>query len=301
MASPQAETIKAAMRSGRSAALQGESSLEEIRAEAEQAAGSTDVPGVTYEEVNAGGARALWVVPSDSASDRVIEYLHGGGYMIGSARAHATFTAHLARATGCRALSVDYRLAPEHPFPAQLEDSLTVYHWLLDRGFSPAHIAVAGDSAGGALTLSTILKVRDTGVTLPACGVALSPWSDMAGTAESFSRNAEVDPGAFTPNVFKRFAEAFLQGHEPSDPYASPLYADFTGMPPLYIQAGADEMLLDDSTRVAGKAKEAGVDITIDIFPEMYHVFQLAAGTMPEADDAVTKIAGWLRHHLQMA
>jgi monoterpene epsilon-lactone hydrolase len=300
MPSPAAEALMEAMRTQRGAALETTSTLADIRDEAEHGVSAPEVPGVVYEEVDAGGVPAVWILPETVTRDRVVQYLHGGGYMIGSARAHSRFTAHLASAVGCVALSVDYRLAPEHPFPAQLEDSVACYQWLLDQGIEPQHVAIAGDSAGGALTLSTLLKLRDDGVPIPAAGVALSPWSDMAGTAESFSRNADVDPGAFTPEVFKRFADAFLQGHDATDPYASPLYGDFEDLPPLYIQAGADEMLVDDSSRVAERAAAAGVDVDVDLFPEMWHVFQLSVGTLPEADDAVARIGTWLRERFDM-
>jgi acetyl esterase/lipase len=298
MASSAAEEFKAAMRA-RQGVLTGSSSLEEWRAAGESNANARpEGTGITYEEVDCAGVRALWVRPEGAARDRVIQYLHGGGYMIGSAHGHSRFTAHLAQATGCVSLSVDYRLSPEFPFPAQLEDSVSVYRWLLDSGLSPKHVAIAGDSAGGALTLSTLLKLRDDGSPLPAGGVALSAAADMARTSDSFVRNADVDPALTGPDVFKLFSEAFLQGHEATDPYASPVYGDFTGIPPLYLQAGGDEVRVDDSTRIAEQAKAAGVQVEIDVFPEMWHVFQLNVGTVPEADDAVARIVRWLRLHL---
>jgi acetyl esterase/lipase len=298
MASPAAEAIKAAMRA-QQGVLNASSSLEEWRAAGES---DTDegpaLPDVGLEEVDCGGVSALWARPEVASRDRVIQYLHGGGYMIGSAQGHSRFTAYLAQATGCLVLSVDYRLAPEHPFPAQLEDSVLAYRWLLDTGVSPGHVAIAGDSAGGGLTLSTLLKLRDDGTPLPAGAVAMSPWAGMEVPPQSYVRNAPVDPTPGDPDVFKLFTEAFLQGHDATDPYASPLYADFTGIPPLYLQVGADEGLLDDSTGVAERARAAGVQVEIDVFPEMWHVFQLNVGTVPEADDAVARIARWVRPRL---
>jgi epsilon-lactone hydrolase len=295
MASPAAEAIKAAMRA-QQGTLSGSTSLEEWRAMGDSGSDEVlEVPGVRFEDADCGGVRALWVRPDDAAGDRVIQYLHGGGYMMGSARGHGRFTGHLAKATGCHVLSIDYRLSPEHPFPAQLDDSVSSFRWLGEQGVSPTHIAIAGDSAGGGLTLSTLIKLRDDGGPLPAGAVAMSPWSGMNVPAKSYARNEHVDPAPSNPDVFNLFKTAFLQGHDATDPYASPLYGDFSGLPPLYIQVGADEQLLDDSTDVAEHAKAAGVQVEIDVFPEMWHVFQLNAGTLPEADDAVARIARWLR------
>jgi monoterpene epsilon-lactone hydrolase len=300
MASPAAEAIKAAM-GAQQGALNASSSLEEWRAMGENGSSEPlDVPGVNFEEVDCAGVRALWVRPEGAADDRVVEYLHGGGYAMGSARGHGRFTAYLAAAIGCPVLSIDYRLSPEHPFPAQLEDSVTAFNWLVNAGVSPNHIAIAGDSAGGGLTLSTLLKLRDDHAPLPAGAVAISPWSGMLVPPRSYTRNAHVDPAPSNPDVFNFFKESFLHGHDGKDPYASPLYGDYTGISPLYIQVGGDEQLLDDSTGVAEKAKAAGVEVEIDVFPEMWHVFQLHAGTVPEADDAVARIARWLRPRLEL-
>jgi monoterpene epsilon-lactone hydrolase len=298
VASSAAEAVKAAMRA-RQGVLTGSSSLEEWRAAGDAGANANpEIPGVTYEEVDCGGVRALWVRPEGAATDRVIQYLHGGGYMIGSAYGHRKFTAHLAKVTGCISLSVDYRLCPEFPCPAQLEDSVHAYRWLLDTGLAPEHVAVAGDSAGGALTLSTLLKLRDDGLPLPAGGVSFSAAADMDRGSPSFVRNADIDPAGTDLSVFERFKEAFLQGRDATDPYASPVYADFTGLSPLYLQAGGDEVRVDDSTRIAERATAAGVQVEIDVFPEMWHVFQLNVGTVPEADEAVALVASWLQTRL---
>jgi epsilon-lactone hydrolase len=301
MASAQAEAIKDQLRAFREEVLGGDGSppsLEEQRAGADAFADLTAEPtGVTYRDVVAGGVPAIWVEPDGAAGDRVIQYVHGGGYVLMSARTHAKLVGHIAKATGCRALSVDYRLAPEHPHPAAVTDSVAAYRWLLAEGIEPGHVAVSGDSAGGGLTVATLLKIRDDGLPIPAAGVPLSPWIDLEGTGDSMQSRADVDL-IVDGTVIKGMADMFLGGQSSHDPYAAPLHADLAGLPPLYIQVGDEETLLDDSTRLAANAEAAGVEVRLDVFPEMQHVFQMAAGNMPEADDAVDRIAAWLRPRL---
>lgn len=299
MASPQAEQLKAAFRDLREQSLtNADATLEEMRASALGFANLTGEPeGVTVEAVDAGGVPAQWIVPDGAASDRVIEYVHGGGYVLMSAETHRKLVGHIAKATGCRALNVDYRLAPEHPHPAAVEDATAAYRWLLEQGIEPRHIAISGDSAGGGLTLATAVKLRDEGVALPAALVPLSPWTDMEGTGATMKTRAEVDM-IVAPDAIGQLSQVFLGGGDPRDPLASPLYADPTGLPPCYIQVGDEEVLLDDAVRFAERAKAAGVDVTLDVFPEMQHVFQIAVGNMPEADAAVAKIGAWLKPRL---
>jgi acetyl esterase/lipase len=194
-------------------------------------------------------------------------------------------------------MSVDYRLAPEHPHPAAVSDSTTAYRWLLDHGIAPSHVAVAGDSAGGGLAVATLLKIREDGLPQPAAAVAISPWIDLEGTGESVIANADKDL-MIDVGVQRTMAEHFLAGQHPHDPLAAPLHADLTGIAPLYVQVGGHERLLSDSTRLATNAALAGVDVRLDVFPEMQHVFQLWAGNMPEADDAIARIGDWLRPRL---
>jgi acetyl esterase/lipase len=236
-------------------------------------------------------------MPDGAADDRVLQYVHGGGYVLMSAETHRKMVSHIAKAIGCRALNVDYRLAPEHPHPAAVEDSVTAYRWLLAQGIAPGHIAISGDSAGGGLCIATALKLRDEGLALPAAIVPLSPWTDMQGTGETMQTRADVDM-IVTPEAIAQLSQVFLAGGDPLDPYASPHYADVKGLPATYIQVGDEEVLLDDALRFAAKAKQAGVDIKIDVFPEMQHVFQIAAGNMPEANDAIGKIGAWLKPRL---
>jgi acetyl esterase/lipase len=298
VASEQAEGLKQMYRQMREAVLDGPVTLEEQRAQAEMfGTGTAEPHGVRYEPVDAGGVPAEWVIPDGADESRVIQYLHGGGYVLCSMKTHSRFVGHLAKATGCRALNVDYRLAPEHPHPAAVTDSVTAYRWLLDQGISPSHLAVSGDSAGGGLTMATVLKIRDEGLALPAAAVPMSPWVDLDGTGDSMTTRADVD--LLVSDVgLKEMASMFIGDGDSRDPYASPLQADLTGLPPIYIQVGDEETLLDDSVRLAAKAEAAGVDVRLDVFPEMQHVFQIMAGNMPESDEAIARIAEWLRPRL---
>ncbi|MDT3443284.1 alpha/beta hydrolase [Pseudofrankia sp. BMG5.37] len=262
---------------------------------AEEIGNSTSEPdGVTFEDVDAGGVPAQWARPDGAPTNRVLLYLHGGGYCFCSVRSHRRLVGHLARAAGRQALSVDYRLAPEHPHPAAVTDALTAYRWLLEQGLDPAHLAVAGDSAGGGLAVALLLRARDEGLPLPSGAVLLSPWVDLAMTADSLTSRADVDVRQ-SPAETRWCAGQYLAGQDPRDPYASPLYADLTGLPPLYIQAGDWDTLVDDAHRLAEKARRLGVDVRLDLFPEMPHAHQLWAGTIPEADDAVARVGEYLR------
>ena len=298
MASPQAEAVKDALRQLAEQVDGGTPTLEEQRAGGEQFAALTSEPdGVSYTPVDVGGIRGLWIDPDGAALDRAILYVHGGGYVICSVESHRKMIGHLAKAVGCRALAIDYRLAPEHPHPAPVQDTAAAYRWLLDQGFSPSHLAISGDSAGGGLTLATLLKLRDDGVPLPAAAVPLSPWVDLEATGQSMRTRADVDLMVAEAGL-KAMADAFLQGGDPRDPLAAPLHGDLKGLPPLYIQVGDEETLLDDSIRLADKAHRKGVEVRLDVFPGMQHVFQISAGNVPEADEAIARIGLWLRPRL---
>jgi len=268
---------------------------------AERIGDSTAAPtGVTIAAVDAGGVPAQWVTPDGAAMDNALIYFHGGGYCYCSMHSHSKLAGHLGKAAGCRVLNVDYRLAPEHPHPAAITDALAAYRWLLEQGIEPGHVVVAGDSAGGGIAVALLLKARDEGLLLPAAGVLMSPWVDLAMTGESLTTRADVDVRQ-DPAGTGWCAKQFLAGHDPRDPYASPLYADLTGLPPLYIQAGDWDTLVDDSLRLADKAQHAGVEVRLDLFPEMLHAHQIFAGNMPEADDAVARIGEYVRHRLAVA
>ncbi|HEX7522350.1 MAG TPA: alpha/beta hydrolase [Acidimicrobiia bacterium] len=294
-ASEQARAVHQLLREQRAAAGRSVPSRAEQLAMAERISDSTtEPPGVTYDDVVAGAVPAQWVTPEGADARRVLVYFHGGGYCFCSMHSHRKLAGHLARAAGCRALNVDYRLAPEHPHPAALTDAFAAYRWLLATGVEAGDVVVAGDSAGGGIAVALLVKARDEGVALPAAGVLLSPWIDLAMTADSITTRAEVDMRQ-DPAGTKWCAQLFLAGQDPRDPYASPLYADLTGLPPLYIQAGDWDILADDAHRLTDRARRAGVDVRLDLFPEMLHAHQIWAGNMPEADDAVARIGDYVR------
>lgn len=253
--------------------------------------------GVDYVEADASGLPALWASPKGALDDHVLLCIHGGGFITGSIYTHRKLFAHLAKALGVRALLVSYRLLPEGVHPAPLDDVLAAYRWLLEEGIDAARVAFVGDSAGGALALATQLRARDERLLLPAATMLLSPWVDLAVTGETMLSNSGND-ALFSKPWVEQMAATFLAGADPRDPYASPLYADLTGLPPIYVQVGEHELLLDDSRRLAEAARRAGVDVRIDVFPEQQHTFQMMAGRAPEADDAVRRLAEWARPRL---
>lgn len=301
MASPQAEAIKQQFRAMREA-FDPEGpppTLEEMRASMDAFAEIATLPeGVTWEPVDAGGVPAIWAIPTDGAPDRVLLYVHGGGYVMGTAKLYERFTGHLANVVGCRVLNVDYRLAPEHPHPAAVDDAVAAYTWLLDQGIASEHVAVSGDSAGGGLAMATLIKIRDEGRPSPAAAVPISPWIDLEGTGASMTGNADRDLLVGLEGLTGMSAMFLGEHGDAKDPYAAPLYAELHDLPPLLIQVGEDETLLDDSIRLAERAEFAGVDVTLEVFPEMQHVFQVCCGTMPESTAAVAKIGDWLRPRL---
>src|ERR1039458_8463152 len=274
-------------------------SIEESRAAIEGAAFITGEPeGVTYEPVDAGGVAAEWAIPAPPAPGRVLLYLHGGGYSAGSIASHRNLVGHLAKAAGVRGLSVEYRLAPEDPFPAGLDDAVTAFSWLLREGYEAGRIGVAGDSAGGGLALATALALRERGLPAPGGLVLLSPWTDLASTGDSLTGNVGKDL------VLRRVASDgpcigwYAGDHDVKNPLISPLYADFADFAPFIVHVGGDELLLDDSTRLAERASAAGCEVTIEVWPEMQHVFQIAAGNVPESDSSVSKLGAWLSNRL---
>ncbi len=243
-------------------------------------------PDVRREPAVAGGVSAEWIRRDDSASDAVLLYLHGGGYVIGSLGTHRVMIATLVAAAGVPALSLDYRLAPEAPFPAAVEDATAAYRWLLDRGVAPKRIAIAGDSAGGGLTVATLVALRDAGTPLPAGAVCFSPWVDLEGIGDSMTSRAERDPILQRADL-EWFAGHYLGAAHARTPLAAPLYADLSGLPPLLVQVGEAETLYDDAVRLAERARKAGVDVTFEPWPEMVHVWQIFAPILPEGREAL--------------
>jgi len=279
-----------------------EMSLDEMRHMFEQWPRITGEPGgVDYIETDAGGVPALWAVPKNCAQDRVVLCAHGGGYVVGSMYTHRKTYGHVAKAIGCRALIVDYRRAPENAHPGPVNDMARCYKWLLDQGIRPNHIALIGDSAGGGLAVTTILCAREQNLALPAATMPLSPWLDMDATGETFETNAAKDL-IVTRDMIRTMASMFLgEGGNRQDALANPLFGDLKGFPPMYIQTGGDETLLDDSRKLADLARKSGVDVTLEIVPEMQHVFQFLAGTAPEADAAIRRLADWIRPKLGLS
>lgn len=252
---------------------------------------------VTYEEVDAGGIPAIWARPIGAAKDRVILYTHGGGFVTNTASSHRKLAAHLAKRAGVPALVIDYRRAPEHPFPAQIEDAIKAHKWLREKGFAPERTALAGDSAGGNLAISSVLKMRELGMPLPAAVIAFSPWLDMESTGETFVSNAPYDV-FISKDMAVLMAGMYLGKASPVDPLANPLHADLKGFPPVHVFAGDVEVLQDDARRFVEKAKSSGVDATVAYGAGQQHVYQFMAGRSREADASLAAAAAWVRPHL---
>ncbi len=240
-------------------------------------------------KIHVGDVRADMVVTPDSRPSRHVLYLHGGAYRVGAPSTYRHFTWRIARTARARVLVPDYRLAPEHPFPAALDDAVTSYLWLLTEGADPRCIAVVGDSAGGGLVLALLLKLRDDGIVLPAAAVALSPWTDLALTGVSLATNAEADPMINADDI-PVFAADYLAAADPRNAYASPLYGDFSGLPAIMIQVGSDEVLRDDAVRMAQRLRAAKIPTVLQIWPRMPHVWHLLAPVLPEARSALEEI-----------
>lgn len=253
-------------------------------------------PGVEVSPVSLDGLAGSWILPAQATKDKAILYFHGGGYVMGSIKMHQSIVAKFVLGSSVPALLFDYRLAPEHPFPAALEDALTAYRWLLVQDVAPARIVFAGDSAGGGLVLATLLAARDRGLPLPAAAVALSPWTDLKCTGESYQTKTNV---CVAPKgMCTVFSQYYVGDHDPGLPEISPIYGDLHGLPPLLINVGDYDVLLDDSTRFAAKAKEAGVEVTLKVEPGMFHCYPLCAPLFPEARRAMAEICDFIKRHI---
>lgn len=240
-----------------------------------------------------GGAPVIRVTTPRSRADRHILYLHGGGYVCGRPVHYRDFIWRIADAADATVHMVDYRLGPEHPFPAAVDDAVAAYRSLLTAAVEPARLAVMGDSAGGGLTFATLLKLRDERDAMPAAAVALSPWTDLTLTSESCVRFAKTDP-MLSPDPAKVFVRWYLGDADPKHPYASPLFGDPAGLPPSLIQVGSDEILLDDAVHLGERMRSAGVAAEVDIWPRMPHVWQMFARVLPEAQQAIRRIGAFL-------
>ena len=271
--------------------------VEEFRAAYEEfAAQFQQEEGTTYERVGAGGVPADWIVAPGAVDDRVVLYLHGGGYMIGSMRTHRATLSRISKASSGRVLGLDYRLAPENPFPAAVEDTVAAYRWLLSSGTDPKKIAIAGDSAGGGLMVAALIALRYVGEPMPAAGISHSGWTDLKHTGESMTTKAEIDP-ILSREMLDLMAQTYAGDKDLGTPLVSPFYADLYGLPPLLVQVGTAEVLLDDSIRFAERAKAAGVDVTLEVWDDMPHVWQCFAATLPEGQQAINHIGEFIRKH----
>ncbi|WP_428535699.1 alpha/beta hydrolase [Rhodopila sp.] len=255
---------------------------------------------VTVQPVNANGVKAEWTSTPGADSSSVVLYLHGGGYVICSLQSHRHLIAEIGRAAGARTLGIDYRLAPEHPFPAPVEDSLAAYRFLLDSGIKPNRIALAGDSAGGGLVVAAMLAIRESGLPMPGCGWCISPWVDMQALGASFVDRAETDPTVQKATI-EMMAQWYLGGADPRHPHASPMYADLRGLPPLLIQVGAAETLLDDSIALARRAGVADVPVELQIWPEMIHIWHIYFPMLAAGRRAIASGGSFVRNVIRGA
>lgn len=294
MASNELQMIIDTFRSGPKMA---DLSIEEQRAQMEVIFTQFQLPtDVRCDPVDAGGVPAEWITTPGVVAERVICYLHGGGYVMGSINTHREMVSRLSRAASARVLILDYRLAPENPFPAAVDDSTAAYRWLLSVGVDPARLVIAGESAGGGLTVATLVALRDAGESLPRAGICLSPWVDLECLGESMVTKAEIDP-VLTRDSTLMLAKAYLGDTDPRTPLASPLYADLTGLPPLLIQVGTAEVLFDDATRLADRARAAGVDVILEPWDDMIHMWHSLAAILPEGEQAIDRIGEFIRQH----
>jgi epsilon-lactone hydrolase len=252
--------------------------------------------GTRTETLDADGINAVRILVPLAREDACVLHFHGGGYVIGSAALYRDFTWRVGGAAGACVLYFDYRLAPEHPFPAALDDAVKVYRWLIKR-IDPKRIAFVGDSAGGGLLFGTLYRLRDEGLPLPAAAVAISPWTDLALTGHSLRSNATADPMMEVTHL-PPLAARYLAGADARDPYASPLYGDASGLPPTLFQVGSDEILHDDATRMAARLRQAGCDVEIEVWPRMPHAWHLYARILPEGSEAIARAGEFMQNCL---
>jgi len=295
MASPELATVLQILRAHPPL---GGDTIEEMRASMDALTAGVPLPEeVRYEPVDAGGVPAEWTTALESRADRAIVYLHGGGYAIGSVSSHRPLVTQIAREAKARVLSVDYRLGPEHPHPAAVEDACAAFRFVVDGGLAPQRVALAGDSAGGGLTAAELVALRDAGAATPGAGVCISPWMDLTLSGESMKTRGGLDP-LVSEEKLALMAAAYLAEGDAKHPTASPLFAELAGLPPMLLHVGTAEVLLDDSRRFAERARAAGVDLEIAIWDDMIHVWHAFGPLLPEARDAVAAIGAWLQHRI---
>jgi len=248
------------------------------------------------ESFKIGSLPAEWISVGNTMEDSVILHVHGGAYNMGSLNTHRDLGARISKASGARTLLIDYNLAPENKYPAAVEDIVKAYRWLINNRFSQQNIVIAGDSSGGGLAIAALVMLRDSGEPLPAAAVCLSPWTDLEGRGESIKTHINTDP-FLTPEWLQFMAKNYIADNDPRNPFISPIYADLSNLPPILIQVGSDEILLSDSIRLTERARESGVDTTLDIWENMWHVWHFFAGQMPEGKRALNDVGKFIRKH----
>ena len=251
--------------------------------------------GITVKRHKVDGITVEWIVPPERSAKSVILYLHGGAWVLGWYQNHRSLVARIGQASHCRVLAVDYRLAPENPYPAALEDSITAYRWLLKDGIAPDQTVIAGDSVGANLAIATLMALRDAGDPLPAAAVCISPMTDLACTGETFHTNKDV---LLTAKFALLMSRHYVGNEDPRSPLISPHYGNMMGLPPLLVHAGEDEILLSDAERLADNARNAGVNVRLAVWPRMWHVWHIWGPHLPEAKQAVDAIGDYVREHV---
>ncbi|MBD3214259.1 MAG: alpha/beta hydrolase fold domain-containing protein [Candidatus Lokiarchaeota archaeon] len=272
--------------------------VRESRESLDSLAALVDLPSeITLTHIEINGMNAVWIDSPEADSQKVILYLHGGGYIEGSLSSHQDLAMRIGKASKARILLIDYRLAPENPFPAALNDAVSAYEWLIEKqGIPSSQVIIAGDSAGGGLTIATLLRLKELAKALPSAAICLSPWTDLAMEGDSIKANSNQDKFLKLYDLLF-MASLYIQDKYPKNPLISPLYGDLSGLPPLFIQVGSLEILLDDAARLAKKAEKAGVDVKLDVWDDMIHVFQAFADWAPEGEEAIKKIGQFAQAH----
>ena len=256
--------------------------------------------GFTYAPFEAAGITGEWITPDGANDKQVLLYFHGGGYATGSHLTHRSLVSQIVKSSGTKALVINYSLAPEHKYPAPIEDAAKVYEWLLQNQYDPSQIAFGGDSAGGGVTFGTLLYLRDQNIPLPKCAIGLSPWLDMTQSGHSHTNRRQIEP-MLTVEALPLWIENYIGDADPKSPYCSPIFHSLSGLPPVYIQVGDEEVLLDDSVLFAAKAKEDGVAVQLDIFDNHFHVFNGFWKVLPKAREANKKLGEYIKAQLNRA
>ena len=259
---------------------------------------NSPLPGFTYTPATIAGMKSEWITPNGADESKVLLFFHGGGYATGSINTHRALVSQIVKNAGIKALIIEYRLAPENKYPAPIEDAASAYQWLLQNGFSPSQIAFGGDSAGGGISICTLLYLRDKNIPAPKCAIAISPWLDHTVSGKSFITNKDIDPMLVHEGI-PYWSKQYLGDADPKSPYASPIFHDLKNLPPIYIQVGEEEMLLDDSIRFEELASQQGVTVILEIYAKKFHVFNAFWRVLPKAKEANQKLGEFIKDNLR--